>query len=161
LGRLHTEITHDHHAAASALAEALRQLQSAEPLVRLELARLQLALGRPRAALAQVEQALACRREGGFIEALRLAADIAEQLGQQSNAVTHLQQLVRFAPEDAALAQRLETLRNTTPPAAAPDDAPLPPGFEILSDAGIDALGRVRVDGVVDRFFAEKGFGFV
>src|SRR5215510_7589265 len=28
LGRLHTEVTHDHRAAASALAEALRQLQS-------------------------------------------------------------------------------------------------------------------------------------
>src|SRR5262249_36740867 len=70
LGRRHPEVTHDHRAAAGALAEALRQVQSAEPLVRLELARLQLALGRPRAALAQVEQALACRREGGFVEAL-------------------------------------------------------------------------------------------
>ena len=69
LGRLHTEVTHDHRAAATALAEALRQVQSAEPLVRLELARLQLALGRPHAALAQMEQALACRREGGFPEA--------------------------------------------------------------------------------------------
>jgi tetratricopeptide (TPR) repeat protein/cold shock CspA family protein len=161
LGRLHTEVTHDHRAAAGALAEALRQVQSAEPLVRLELARLQLALGRPRAALAQVEQALACRREGGFIEALRLAAEIAERLGQQSNALTHLQQLVRLSPDDAALAQRLEALQQMTPPATPPDDAPLPPGFEILSDAGVDALGRVRVDGVVDRFFAEKGFGFV
>src|SRR5262249_44322979 len=73
LGRLHTEVTHDHRAAATALAEALRQAQSAEPLVRLELARLHLALSRPHAALAQVEQALACRREGGFAEALRLA----------------------------------------------------------------------------------------
>ena len=37
---------------------------------------------RPHAALAQVEQALACRREGGFAEALRLAADLAERLGR-------------------------------------------------------------------------------
>ena len=70
LGRLYTEVTHDHRAAATALAEALRQAQGAEPLVRLELARLQLALDRPHAALAETEQALACRREGSFPEAL-------------------------------------------------------------------------------------------
>jgi tetratricopeptide (TPR) repeat protein len=161
LGRLYTEVTHDHRAAAGALAEALKQVQSAEPLVRLELARLQLALDRPRAALAQVEQALACRREGGFVEALRLAANIAERLGQQSSAATHLQQLVKLAPEDAALAQRLEALQRATTPLVPPADAPLPPGFEILSEAGVDALGRVRLDGIVDRFFADKGFGFV
>ena len=161
LGRLHTEVTHDHRAAAGALAEALKQVQSAEPLVRLELARLQLALGRPRAALAQVEEALACRREGGFVEALRLAADIAERLGQQSSATTHLQQLAKLAPEDPALGRRLEALAHATVEPTPPADAPLPPGFEILSDGGIDAPGRARVDGVVDRFFADKGFGFV
>jgi tetratricopeptide (TPR) repeat protein/cold shock CspA family protein len=161
LGRLHTEVTHDHRAAAGALAEALKQVQSAEPLVRLELARLQLALERPRAALAQVEEALACRREGGFVEALRLAADIAERLGQQALATAHLQQLSRIAPDDPALVRRIEALERATAATAAPADAPLPPGFEILSDAGVDAPGRARVDGVVDRFFADKGFGFV
>jgi len=161
LGRLHTEVTHDHRAAAGALAEALKQLQSAEPLVRLELARLQLALERPRAALAQVEQALACRREGGFVEAVRLAADIAERLGHQAMAATHLQQLAKIAPDDAELVRRIEALERTTAATSAPADAPLPPGFEILSDAGIDAPGRGRVDGIVDRFFADKGFGFV
>src|SRR4029450_12148642 len=90
LGRLYTEVTHDHRAAAGALAEALKQVQSAEPLVRLELARLQLALDRPRAALAQVEQALACRREGGFVEALRLAADLAARLGKPARVAHHL-----------------------------------------------------------------------
>jgi tetratricopeptide (TPR) repeat protein/cold shock CspA family protein len=161
LGRLHTEVTHDHRAAAAALAEALKQVQSAEPLVRLELARLQLALDRPRAALAQVEQALACRREGGFVEALRLAADLAERLGNQSSAATHLQQLARLAPEDAALVQRIDALGRAPVTSLPPADAPLPPGFEILSDAGVDAPGRARVDGIVDRFFADKGFGFV
>jgi tetratricopeptide (TPR) repeat protein/cold shock CspA family protein len=161
LGRLHTEVTHDHRAAAAALAEALKQVQSAEPLIRLELARLQLALDRPRAALAQVEQALACRREGGFVEALRLAADLAERLGNQSSAATHLQQLARLAPEDAALVRRIDALGRAPVTSLPPADAPLPPGFEILSDAGVDAPGRARVDGIVDRFFADKGFGFV
>jgi tetratricopeptide (TPR) repeat protein/cold shock CspA family protein len=162
LGRLHTEVTHDHRAAAGALAEALRQVQSAEPLVRLELARLQLALDRPRAALAQVEEALACRREGGFAEALRLAAEIAAQLGQSATAAAHLRQLAKLAPEDASLALRIEALERcaSAAPSSAPDAA-LPPGFEILSDSSIEAPGRTRVTGVVDRFFAEKGFGFV
>ena len=35
---------------------------------------------------AQVEQALACRREGGFAEALRLAAELAERLGRPAEA---------------------------------------------------------------------------
>src|SRR5262249_34364204 len=119
LGRLHTEITHDHRAAASALAEALRQLQSAEPLVRLELA-----LARPRAARAQVEEALACRREGGFVEALRFAADVAERLGDRDAAAGYLQQIAKLAPEDDRVVRRIETLERsgsvTQPPADAP-----------------------------------------
>ncbi len=162
LGRLHTEITHDHRAAAGALAEALRQLQSAEPLVRLELARLQLALARPHAARAQVEEALACRREGGFVEALRLAAVVTERLEDLEAATGYLRQVAKLAPDDHDIQRRLETLEGSTAHhAQPPTDAPLPPGFEVLADAGIDAPGRARVEGVIDRFFAEKGFGFV
>jgi tetratricopeptide (TPR) repeat protein/cold shock CspA family protein len=161
LGRLHTEITHDHRAAAGALAEALRQLQSAEPLVRLELARLQLALDRPHAARAQVEEALACRREGGFVEALRLAADVAERLEDVDAAAGYLHQVAKLAPEDHEIQRRIEALERSTAHAQPPPDAPLPPGFEVLADAGIDAPGRARVEGVIDRFFADKGFGFV
>jgi tetratricopeptide (TPR) repeat protein/cold shock CspA family protein len=161
LGRLHTEITHDHRAAASALAEALRQLQSAEPLVRLELARLQLALARPRAARAQVEEALACRREGGFVEALRLAADVTERLGDRAAAAGYLQQVAKLAPENDEVLRRIEHLERSAAVTQPPADAPLPPGFEVLANAAIDAPGRARVEGVIDRFFAEKGFGFV
>jgi len=161
LGRLHTEVTHDHRAAAGALAEALRQLQSAEPLVRLELARLQLALARPHAARAQVEEALACRREGGFVEALRLAAEVTERLEDLEAATGYLRQVAKLAPEDHEIQRRLETLEGSTAHAEPPTDAPLPPGFEVLADAGLDAPGRARVEGVIDRFFAEKGFGFV
>ena len=162
LGRLHTEVTHDHRAAATALAEALRQAQSAEPLVRLELARLHLALDRPHAALAQVEQALACRREGGFAEALRLAADVSERLGRLPESTGHLRQLSRLFPNDEKIAQRLDVLEATPPQPVEPSsDSPLPSGFEVLNNAAVDAPGRARLQGVVDRFFADKGFGFV
>jgi len=50
LGRFQLHVSHDFEGAATALSTALRELQSAEPLVRLELARLQLACGRMRAA---------------------------------------------------------------------------------------------------------------
>jgi tetratricopeptide (TPR) repeat protein/cold shock CspA family protein len=162
LGRLHTERTHDHQAAATALAEALRQVHSAEPLVRLELARLQLALGRPRAALAETEQALACRREGTFVEALRLAAELADRLGDPAKALTYLNKLSHMGPDDTLLSERIASqerlaLHQGEPPA----DPPLPPGFEVLAKADVQAPGRIRLQGVVDRFFVEKGYGFV
>lgn len=162
LGRLYTGVTHDHRAAAVALAEALRQVQGAEPLVRLEMARLQLALERPRAALAETEQALACRREGNFPEALSLAADLAERVGDRSKAVEYLRKLVKLTPQDESLQHRIEHLDQLDGGGdAAPMDAPLPPGFEVLAKADVQASGRIRVQGVVDRFFAEKGYGFV
>jgi tetratricopeptide (TPR) repeat protein/cold shock CspA family protein len=162
LGRLHTQVTGDLPAAAAALAEALRQLPSAEPLVRLELARLQLAAERPRAAYAQVEQALACRREGGFAEGLRVAAELAERLGNVTAAAGYLRQLARLVADDDVLIKRaaaLEQQIGDAPPV--PDDAPLPEALAILSDASLDTPGRARVVGVVDRFFSDKGFGFV
>jgi tetratricopeptide (TPR) repeat protein len=162
LGRLYTEVTHDHRAAAAALAEALKQVQGAEPLVRLELARLQLALDRPRAALAETEQALACRREGNFPEALSLAADLAERVGDRAKAADYLRKLVKLAPQDEALQHRIEHLDRMADTAPAPPlDAPLPPGFEILAKADVQAAGRTRLRGIVDRFFADKGYGFV
>jgi tetratricopeptide (TPR) repeat protein/cold shock CspA family protein len=162
LGRLHTQVTGDLPAAATALAEALRQLPSAEPLVRLELARLQVAAGRPRAAYAQVEQALACRREGGFAEGLRVAAELAERLGNVTAAAGYLRQLARLVADDDLLIKRAAALEQQTADRdEVPPDAPLPEALAILSDAALDTPGRARVLGVVDRFFSDKGFGFV
>src|SRR5207249_988358 len=79
LGRFHLHVTRRLPEAAQALVEAMQCLFGAEPLIRVELARLHLACARPRAALAQAERALACRGEGGFPDALRLAADLAGQ----------------------------------------------------------------------------------
>ena len=42
------------------------------------------------AALAETEQALACRREGNFPEALSLAADLAERIGERAKAADFL-----------------------------------------------------------------------
>ncbi|HXJ33908.1 MAG TPA: cold shock domain-containing protein [Candidatus Eisenbacteria bacterium] len=162
LGRFHTHVTHDYHAAALSLAEALRQVQSAEPIVRLEIARLQVACNRPFAAYEQVQQALACRHEGGFADGLRLAADLAERLGRPTEAAAHLRQLGRLLSDDSTLLGRAEALEGQvasvlTPPA----DPPLPEALAPLNDARVDMRVRDRVSGVVDRFFAEKGFGFV
>jgi tetratricopeptide (TPR) repeat protein len=159
LGRFHLHERHDVGAAAVALTQALHQLPGAEPLVRLELARVQLACGRPHAALGQAERALACRREGGFTEGLRFAADVAERLGRVDDAARHLDQLARFHPDDAEVTARRAALAAGVVVEAAADDPPLPPALELT--ALRDGAGDERMVGVVDRFFAEKGFGFL
>jgi tetratricopeptide (TPR) repeat protein/cold shock CspA family protein len=161
LGRFHLNVTRHYAEAATALSVALREVPSAEPLVRLELSRLHLAHARVQAAYEQVEQALACRREGGFAEGLRLAADLAEQLGRHAIAAAHLRQLARLVPEDASVPARAEMLEHAPPADPPAPDPPLPPTLVVLSDSRLDIRGRDRVNGIVDRFFAEKGFGFV
>ncbi|MFN8545879.1 MAG: tetratricopeptide repeat protein [Candidatus Binatia bacterium] len=161
LGRFHTNVTNDLVAAAAALVEALRRLRSAEPLVRLELARLQLACARPNAALVQIERALACRREGGFGEGLRLAADLCERVGRPADAARYLRQ-IGGGGDVQDLSARIEALEHAAAaPGAVPPDAPLPPELSILTDAEISTPGRERLNGVVDRFLVEKGFGFL
>jgi cold shock CspA family protein len=140
---------------------ALRELPSAEPLVRLELARLQAVCGRLHAAYDQVRQALACRREGGFAEGLRLAADLAERLGHTTEAAGYLRQLARLASEEDSLLAHADELEQSPDVDGAPPDPPLPETLRVLSDARLDIRTRDRVTGIVDRFFAEKGFGFV
>jgi tetratricopeptide (TPR) repeat protein/cold shock CspA family protein len=158
VGRFHLNTTRDLPAAAHALAEALRQLHGVEPLVRLELARLHQACGRPNAALEQIELALLSRRDGGFIEGLRLAADLAEQTGNAPRAAALLEQVERFAPQGDAIAERRAQLAGA-PARPAPPDPPLPPELGVLES--LDAGVRGSREGIVDRFFAEKGFGFV
>jgi tetratricopeptide (TPR) repeat protein/cold shock CspA family protein len=161
LGRFHLSVTRNHTEAAQALIVALRDVPSAEPLVRLELARLHLAHDRPQAAYEQVEQALACRREGGFAEGLRMASELAARLGRRDEAITHFRQLARLLPDDpmpGARADALEQANSSEPP---PPDPPLPAPLAALVESQLDIRGRDRVNGIVDRFFAEKGFGFV
>jgi len=138
-------------------------LPGAEPLIRLELARLHLACARPRAALAQAERALACRGEGGFPDALRLAADLAEQLGRLGDAARHLEALGRLMPDDTTLAARRAALaaRGVRDETTSTTDPPLPPELAILDQVASDPTAEERRVGIVDRFFPEKGFGFL
>jgi len=163
LGRLYLHARHDLPAAAAALVEALNRVRAAEPLIRLELARVQLACGRFVAALLQVERAIACRRENGFAEGVRLAADLAERLGRVAEAVGYLEQLARLCPDDPATAGRIAALapRLGEPSPPLPTDPPLPPELGVLDDATLELPVSERVAGVVDRFFPDKGFGFL
>jgi len=163
LGRFHLHVTRRLPEAAQALVEAMQCLLGAEPSIRLELARLHFACARPRAALAQAERALACRGEGGFPDALRLAADLAEQLGRLDDAARHLEALGRLAPDDATLAARRAALaaRGVRDETTSTTDPPLPPELAILDQVASDQASEERRVGIVDRFFAEKGFGFL
>src|SRR5437667_12634 len=159
LGRFHLHATRRLPEAAHALVGAMGCLRGAQPLIRLELARLHLACARPHAALAQVERALACRRESSFPDALRLAADLAEQVGRVDDAARHLEALGRLAPDDGTLAARRAVL--TAHRTTSPTDPPLLPELAILDQVACDGTDEERLVGVVDRFFAEKGFGFL
>lgn len=163
LGRFYLHGSRDLTAAAAALIEALRRVHAAEPPIRLELARLQLACGRPGAALLQVERALACRHEQGFAEGLRMAADLTERLGRFDEAARYLGQLARLTPEDPAPVARAAALtRRLDDPTPEPVvDPPLPPALALLGDSAVEAPGRERLIGVVDRYFEDKGFGFI
>ena len=162
LGRFHLHTTGDLESAARALAQALWNLQGVEPLVRLDLARLEQACGRPRAALAQVEMALASRRDGGFADGLRLAAELAEAAGDPARALDFVAQLRPLAAAGDDLDGWETRLRRLAAGPLPPvEDAFLPPTLAILDDVRLGAQGRGPQQGVVDRFFAEKGFGFV
>jgi cold shock CspA family protein len=162
LGRFHANVTRDVPNAVRALRAALTAAAGVEPLVRVELARIHVSHGRPRAAFQQLEHALACRRDGGFTEALRLAAEVAERLGRLDDAARMLRDLARTVPDGEALAARAAILERVEHPRRAePDDTPLPTPLRLLETDDLLARGREHVDGVVDRFFREKGFGFI
>lgn len=162
LGRFHIHVTKRLPEAATALLEALRRLRSAEPLIRLEIARLQLACDRPYAAMEQIDRALACRREGGFAEGARLAAELCERLQRPADAIAHLRVLERLLPDDPTIPARIAGLERTPAPTSpAPADAPLPPELALLDHPDLNAPARERHIGVIDRFFADKGFGFI
>jgi tetratricopeptide (TPR) repeat protein len=161
LGRFHLQVTGDLPNAATALVGALHRLPGAEPLVRLELARLQLMCDRPEAAYRQVERALAYRRENGFADGLRLAAELAERLGHGADKSRYLEQLARLNPAETAAAERIVPFVISPPPKPCPPDAPLSPALAILAEAEAGGSAQERLVGVIDRFFPEKGFGFV
>jgi hypothetical protein len=109
-----------------------------------------------------VGRALDCRRDQGFAEGSRLAAEVAERLGRNAEAARHLEQVARLTPADTAILARIEELaRRPAADTEPPPDATLPPALALLSDTSIATPSRERVQGIIDRFFVEKGFGFV
>jgi cold shock CspA family protein len=108
----------------------------------------------------QVERALACRRDNGFAEGLRLAADVAEKAGRIDAAREYLLQLARLLPDDPTPAAHAAALDGSLPAQILPDP-PLPSALAILDDEALDVPAAERLTGVVDRFFPDKGFGFV
>lgn len=161
LGRFHLQVTRDLSAAASSLITALQRLPGAEPLVRLEIARLQVMCDRPEAAYRQVERALAYRRENGFADGLRLAADLAERLGRGADASRYLEQLARLHPGESSATEHPVPFVISPPPKPCPPDVPLPPTLAILAEAEAGSSAEERLVGIIDRFFPDKGFGFV
>ncbi len=162
LGRLYLHGKHDVVAAAQAFAQALHRLRPAEPIVRIEIARLHLACARPAAALQHVDHALACRRDSVFPEGLRLAAELAERMSLIERAISYLHQLSQATPDDDHLTAQLARLTERLPGIVSPaPDPPLPATLAMLDGAILDVPGQDRLVGIVDRFFEDKGFGFL
>jgi cold shock CspA family protein len=70
--------------------------------------------------------------------------------------------LARLVPDDPEVARRAAELADRAPvPEAAPVDRPLPPELAVLDEIAVEPPGRERLVGVVDRFFEDKGFGFL
>jgi cold shock CspA family protein len=70
--------------------------------------------------------------------------------------------VARLTPGDTVVLARIEELARG--PAEGPEpepDAPLPPAFARLAEISLATPTRERVLGTIDRFFVEKGFGFV
>jgi cold shock CspA family protein len=103
--------------------------------------------------------ALACRREGSFAEPP--AGSHWPLVSERDDAITHFRHLARLAPDDPTPSSRADALEASATDGSAPPDPPLPPALATIVDSRLDIRGRLRVNGIVDRFFAEKGFGFV
>lgn len=152
--------------AGRSLCSALRQHPQGEVQIRIELAELQLRLGRPATAL----QDLARLAAGRVPPQSTLAIDVETRLariylahGRPSDALEHLQAAVEHDPDDEQTRALLEQTRARLVQSGATEtprpftDAPLP------ADVA-EVLGQEeppRVTGHVANYFADRGFGFI
>jgi tetratricopeptide (TPR) repeat protein len=154
--------------AAQAYADALRLHPQGEVQVRMEMAELQSALGRPQAALDELERLAAGRVPPQSTLAVAVESRIAAILlehGRRARALAHLEAAVANDPDRADTRARLEEVRDASSADAAaepPDgnplpDAPLPD--DVAAVLGHDAAPRLT--GTVSSYFPERGFGFI
>jgi tetratricopeptide (TPR) repeat protein/cold shock CspA family protein len=151
--------------AASAISDALERHPRGEVAVRIELAEIHLALGRPRTAVEELQRLATGRVPRGSAQAALVERRIAEVLldhGQNERAIGHLRAAARQeatgAEERRGLLERAGELeREVRGEEGRPlEDANLP-------DAVARALAqeRPRVEGSIVNYVPERGFGFI
>lgn len=150
--------------AARALGQALKLHPQGEVQIRMELAELQACLGRPLAALTDLQRLAAGRVPPQSTLAVAVERRIATLLldhGDVSKALAHLQAASTHDPEDAETQTMLEQARarllqgREEPRPFA--DAPLP--ADVAAILGEDA--QPRLTGHVVNYFPDRGFGFI
>lgn len=151
--------------AARSLVDALRLHPQGEVQIRMELAELQLALGRTRSALADLERLAGGRVPPFSTLAVAVESRIASILlehGMRTRALEHLRAALEADPDRAEIRARVEQLESAI--AAGAKDEPRP-----LVDAELDpALASLLGDGREQRrpgqvvsYFPERGYGFI
>lgn len=152
--------------AARSLCDALRQHPQGEVQIRIELAELQLLLGRPATAVQDLERLAAGRVPPLSTLAVAVETRLARILlahGRPSDALKHLQAAAEHDPDDEQTRAILEQTRARLVQSGASEtalplvDAPLPP--EIAAVLGEQAPPRAT--GHVANYFADRGFGFI
>ncbi len=152
--------------AARSLCEALRQHPQGEVQIRIELAELQLLLGRPATALHDLERLAA----GRVPPQSTLAVDVETRLarihlahGRPSEALEHLQAAAEHDPDDEHTRALLEQTRARLVQTGV-NETPRPLADALLPADVAAILGEQeppRVTGHVANYFADRGFGFI
>ena len=149
-----------HAEAASSLQHALERHPRGEVQIRIELANLHRALGRPVTALEVLERLSAGRvppHSSLAVEVHRTMAEIAWEHGDRTTALARLRNALDHDPTDArarALLQEVEGAPDV--PRREPVDQPLP--GEIAATL---AARATRANGRIANYIADRGFGFI
>jgi tetratricopeptide (TPR) repeat protein len=150
--------------AGTALAQALERHPQGEVQIRMEIAELKRRLGRPAAALEELLLLSSGRVPPRSTLAASIDARIADILVEHDHltrALPHLTAALGQLPDDGALRARLEEaqrrLAEGPPEKLLPlENAPVPAEF-----AAAFSFEAERLDGRVETYFPDRGFGFV
>ncbi|MEW6267943.1 MAG: tetratricopeptide repeat protein [Thermodesulfobacteriota bacterium] len=151
--------------AARSLAQALRLHPQGEVQIRMELAELQIALGRVRTGLADLERLAGGRVPPHSTLAVAVEVRIASILlehGLRARALEHLRAAVEADPERADVRRRLDELEAAVRTGAR--DEPRPLADRPLPAELVSLIGEEREErraGEVISYFQDRGFGFI